>query len=487
MLFRRIHVKTALVAALAALILAGNSLAQTTATATEAEQQKVMLTVYNSNIALVRDVRKLNVPAGKVELRFLGISPQIEPETVRVVSLTAPESFAVLEQDYRYSPLTPQEILQKYVGKEVTLVERVREDNSIKNVHVKATLLSDTGGQVWKIGDQIVTGFPAYQYIFPSLPPELTSKPTLNWLVENRSSGPQSLETDYLTKAINWTADYTLTLPPKENSANLSAWVTIKNQSGIGFRDARVQLVAGNLNRVVQNIRPMYSMQTLVGVGGGMAKAAAPEMTEQAFSEYHLYTVHGKVTLPENDSKQIRLLSASGIHFQKTYELTGQTYYYFTPFGGGRKVKEPVQAHIKFKNSQANSLGKPLPEGVVRVYQSGADGSLALVGEDRIQHTPKDEELNLYIGNAFDVTAERKQTDFQGLGRNLFEAAFQVTLHNHKTEPITVNVNEPMSGQWTILNSSYKYEKTSAFEVKFRVPVPAGGESTLTYRVRVQR
>jgi len=210
-------------------------------------------------------------------------------------------------------------------------------------------------------------------------------------------------------------------------------------------------------------------------------------VSEQPFSEYHLYTVHRQVTLPNNDSKQISLLAASGVRFEKTFEVNGQTYYYYSPFQGGQPVKEPVQAHIKFKNSEANSLGVPLPAGVVRIYQSGSDGSLALIGEDRIEHTPKDEKVNLYIGNAFDVIAERKQTDFETLGTNLYEAAFQITLRNHKTEPISVEVKEPIGGQWTILNSNYKYEKTSAFEATFTVPVPAGGQSTLTYRVRVQR
>jgi hypothetical protein len=471
-------------AVLATLIAGGTLAAQNSATATEADQQKVMLTVYNSNMALVRDVRRVDVPSGQVELHFPGIAPQIEPETVQVVSLTAPEKFTVLEQNYRYDLLSPQTILQKYVGKELTLVERVMETNSIKNVHVKATLLSDTGGQVWKIGDQIVTGFPAYQYIFPSLPPGLTSKPTLNWLVENRASGPQTLETDYLTKSVNWTANYVLTLPPKEHAADLSAWITLDNQSGASFRNAHLQLVAGEVHRTAQEVRPMmYRMEAkAVAVGG-----AVPQVSEQALSEYHLYTLHRQVTLPDKESKQISLLAASGIKFDRTYEVHGQEFYYYSPLQGGQKLKQPVQTHIKFENSEANTLGKPLPAGVMRIYQSAADGSLALIGEDRIEHTPKDEKLDLYIGNAFDVAAERKQTDFENLGHNLYEAAFQITLRNHKTEPISVQVKEPLSGQWTILNSSCKYEKTSAFEATFAVPVPAGGESVLTYRVRVQR
>jgi len=472
-----------MVAAFATLFLAGNSLAQTTATATAADQQQVMLTVYNSNIALVRDVRRLDLPAGKVELHFSGIAPQIEPATVQVVSLTAPKDFSVLEQDYKYDLLTPQELLHKYVGKQVTLVRRITENNSTKEVSTKATLLADNNGLVWKVGDQIVTGMPADHYIFPALPPDLASKPTLVWLVDNRFRGPQMLETDYLTKSMNWTADYILTLPAQKDAADLSAWITVANHSGTAFKNARLQLVAGQVHRATQAVRPMVRMAAQGGVVGGMIGG----VTEQPLSEYHLYTVHQKVTLPSDDSKQIRFLESSGIKFQKTYEVNGQSFYYYSPLEGGKPVKEPVEAHIKFKNSDTNTLGVPLPAGVVRVYQTDSNGNLELIGEDNLAHTPKDETLNLYVGNAFDVIAERKQADYENLGNNLYEAAFQITLRNHKTEPISVEVNEPIGGQWTILKSNYKFEKTSAFAAKFTVPVPAGGESVLDYRVRVQR
>ncbi|HUZ47622.1 MAG TPA: DUF4139 domain-containing protein [Terriglobia bacterium] len=484
MIIRRVGVQALTMVAVAVLFLAGNSSAQTAVTSTQADQQQVMLTVYNSNIALVRDVRRVHLPTGQIELGFSGVAPQIEPASVQVVSRTAPKDFSVLEQDYRYDLLDPQKLLKKYVGKQITLVRRVTENNSTKEVPVKATLLADSNGLVWKVGDQIVTGMGADHYIFPALPAGLYSKPTLVWLVNNRFSGPQTLEADYLTKSVNWTANYILTLPAEKQTAALNAWVTINNQSGTAFRDAELQLVAGQVHRAAQEVRPMMRMQalkadTLGGLAGGV--------TEQPLSEYHLYTIQRKVSLPNNDSKQISLLGSSSIKFEKTFQVNGQSYYYYSPLQGGQPVKEPVQAHIKFKNSEANSLGVPLPAGVVRVYQTDANGNLELIGEDNIHHTPKDETLNLYIGNAFDVRAERKQTDFERLGNNLYEEAFQITLHNHKTEPISVEVNEPLGGQWTILNSNYKYEKISAFSVRFTVPVAAGGNSVLTYRVRIER
>lgn len=481
MLFPRLRAQV-LAALIAAVLAAANvSQAQTKATSTEADQQALSLTVYNSNVALVRDVRQLRLPTGRVELNFADVASQIQPETVRIVSLIAPKQLTVLEQDYRYDLMDPAKLLHYYVGKQVTLVRRMTENNSTKDVPMKATLLSDNNGLIWQVGDQIITGISTDHYIFPALPPNLYSKPTLLWLLNNRDEGEQKLEADYMTRNVNWSADYVLTLPSEGTVADLSSWVTLSNNSGASFRNAQLQLVAGQVHQAMQAPRPMARMMAME------AKAAAPGMSEEGLSEYHLYTIERPVTLPENSSKQIAFVRASGIKVQKTYEVNGQQYYFYSPIPGGQPAKEPVQAHLKFRNSENNSLGVPLPAGVVRVYQADSKGQLQFVGEDNIDHTPKDEELNLYIGNAFDVTAERKQTDFQNLSNNVYESAFQITLRNHKKEAITVEVNEPVTGQWTVLQSNYKFEKTSAFSIRFPVPVAADGQSVLSYRLRVHR
>lgn len=472
------------IVALIAVILAGEGLsfAQTKVISSGADLQALSLTVYNSNTALVRDVRSLRLPAGNLELNFADVPSQIEPETVRIVSLTAPKQLSVLEQNYRYDLLSPRQLLKFYVGKQVTLVREVTENNSTKEVSVKATLLSDNNGLIWRVGDEIVTGMPTGHYVFPTLPPDLYSKPTLVWLLDNRSTVEQKLEADYLTKSVNWNADYVLTLPAEAMTADLTSWITVQNSSGANFRNAQLQLVAGQVHQAAQNVMPM---------AGGMmmmeAKAAAPGISQESLSEYHLYTIQRPVTLPDKSSKQIAFVRASGIKVQKTYEIAGQQFYFYSPWPAGQSGKEPVQAHLKFKNSEANSLGVPLPEGVVRVYQADSNGRMQFVGEDHISHTPKDEELNLYIGNAFDVTAERKQTDFQRLSNNVYESAFQITIRNHKREAISVDVNEPVNGTWSVQESNYKYEKTSAFSISFKVPVPADGQSVLNYRVRVHR
>lgn len=471
---------------LASLLLfpASKSTAQTVEISTQTEQHELSVTVYNSNIGLVRDVRKLTLPKGRFDLKFEGVAKEVQPSTVHIVSLTAPKRFAVLEQDYRYDLLSPRKLLERYVGKQLTIVRKVTENNSTKEVAVEATLLSDNGGLVWKIGNQIVTGFAADHYIFPSLPANLCSKPTLVWQVDNGAAGKQTLEVDYLSNSMNWTADYILLLTAKNRHAELSGWVSVTNNSGATFRNARLQLVAGLLHRVRAEPRSFVRAQALKG---GMMGGVPGRITQQPLSEYHLYTISRRITLPNNVTKQIELLPGSGVNIDRTYEVNGEQYYYFAPLAGGEPVKEPVQAHVKFKNSKANSLGVALPAGIVRIYQGDPEGNLQWIGEDRIAPTAKDETVNLYIGNAFDVVAERKQTDFEILDQHVYEAAFDVTLRNHKTEPVTVHVNEPMSGEWTVLKSNFAYKKISAFSVRFPVPVPANGTSILRYRVRVQR
>jgi hypothetical protein len=467
--------------ALVVLLFAPRTLAQTAQTSTEADQKDLAITVYNSNVALVRDVRRLRLPVGTLDLRFMDIAAAVNPATVHIVSLTAPKELTVLEQNYEYDLLSPQKLLQKYVGKELTLIRLRTENNTTKEEAVKALLLAYNEGPVWKVGNEIITGMGADRYVFPDLPENLYSKPTLVWLLDNRRAGEQTLEASYLTNQVNWNADYVLTLGVDQKAADLNGWVTIVNQSGTAYKNALLQLVAGELHRV-------YAGEGR-GVGRAMAmkaEAAAPQFAEEAISEYHLYTLERRTTLQNNETKQISLLSSTGISVDKVFEVDGQQFYYHNAQRPGQPFKDPVKVRIKFKNAQANSLGMPLPAGTVRVYQGDSKGRVQFVGEDRIQHTPKDETLDLYIGNAFDIVAERKQTDFQTLGPRSYEMAFEIALRNHKPEPITVLVNEPIGGDWRILDSTFKWEKTAAFAAQFTVPVAANGEAILKYRVRVR-
>jgi hypothetical protein len=476
---RRQGVSSWLVLGFALTFLAGQSFGQSIVTSTQQDQKDLSVTVYNSDVALVRDVRRLRLAAGTLDLRYMDIAAQVNPATVHIVSLTAPKDLNVLEQNYEYDLLSPQKLLEKYVGKELTLVRMVTENNSTKEVPVKATLLALNDGPVWKVGDEIVTGIGTDRYVFPDLPENLFSKPTLVWLLDNARAGEQTVEASYLTNQVNWNADYVLTIGSEQKAADLNGWVTVINNSGTAFRNAQLQLVAGEVHRVSETApfapRPMLKA----------AQAAAPQFVQEPISEYHLYTLERRTNLRDKETKQISLLAATGVGFEKVFEVDGQQYYYHNAQRPGEPIKEPVQVRIRFKNSRENSLGIPLPAGTVRVYQGDSKGRVQFIGEDRIGHTPQDETLDLHIGNAFDVVAERKQTDFKSYGR-AFEFAFEISLRNHKPEPVTVVVNEPIGGDWTMLDSNYKYEKTSAFAARFQVPVAANTESVLKYRVRVQ-
>jgi len=320
----------------------------------------------------------------------------------------------------------------------------------------------------------------ADRYVFPDLPENLYSKPTLVWLLDNRKAGEQTVEASYLTNQVNWNADYVLTVHSDQKSADLNGWVTVVNQSGASFRNAQLQLVAGELNRVAPtNARLMRAMAL------ESKAAAAPQFAQEAISEYHLYTLERHTNIQENETKQISLLAAAGATIEKVFEVDGQSYYYQNAQSPGQPAKEPVKVLIKFKNAEGNSLGVPLPAGTVRVYQGDSKGRVQFIGEDRIDHTPKDETVSLHIGNAFDVVAERKQTDYQRLGSHTVEVEYEVSLRNHKPDPITVLVNEPIGGDWTMLNSTFKFEKTAAFAARFTVPVAANSEALLRYRVRI--
>ena len=288
------------------------------------------------------------------------------------------------------------------------------------------------------------------------------------------------MEASYLTNQMNWSADYVLTVHSDQKSADLNGWVTVVNQSGASFRNAQLQLVAGELNRVTPAAAGWSTPWPIKAMA-----AAPPQFEQEAISEYHLYTLQRPTNIRENETKQISLLAAAGAAIEKVFEVDGQSYYYQNAQSPGQPIKEPVKVFIKFKNAEANSLGVPLPAGTVRVYQGDSKGRVQFIGEDRIDHTPKDETVSLHIGNAFDVVAERKQTDFQRLGPHSVEVEYEISLRNHKPDPITVFVNEPIGGDWTILNSTFKYEKTAAFAARFTVPVAANSEAVLKYRVRI--
>jgi hypothetical protein len=444
------------------------------------DQTELAVTVYNSDIALVRDVRSLQLPRGSFDLRFMDIAATVNPATVHFRSVTEPSRVSVLEQNYEYDLLEPDKLLRKYVGREVTLVRNRQDAGTTRTDEVKALLLSYNSGPVWRIGNEIVTGLHADHIRFPELPDNLYTRPTLIWTLQNDGAPRHRVEASYLAQKLSWNADYVLTVGRDDKLADLDGWVTVTNGSGTEFRNAKLQLVAGDLNRVRQVVAERLARMEARDVA-----APAASMVQEAFSDYHLYTLERKTTINNNQTKQVSMLAGTGVPILKRYVVDGHAFYYHNAHHPGAPIKDVVQVYYQFKNEEKANLGMPMPAGVVRVYQADSKGGVQFVGEDRITHTPKDETLRLKIGNAFDVICERNQIDWEKIAGSTYEVEYEITLRNHKSMPVTVEVNEPIGGTWKMLRSSHEWTKTAAWAAQFTVPVAAEGTATLKYRVRV--
>jgi hypothetical protein len=451
-------------------------------TSTATDRKSVNITVYNSNVGLVRETREINLRTGQTALNFADVAALIRPETVHLASLTSPASLSILEQNYQYDLLNPGKLLDKYVGREITLVLTSYENNTAKYTPTPATLLANNAGQVWRInGNIVINPSNIAEMRFPEIPDNLVPSPTLLWELDNQYSGTQTLEASYLTAGLNWRADYVLVLNADDTSGDMQGWVTMTNQSGVTYKNARLQLVAGELNRVNEQ-RDMDEMR----LADRAASKSESQFTEQSFFEYHLYTMHRPATIREQETKQLSLLEAAGFKVVKEFVVDGQQSYYRAQIATGSPIKDKVGVFVQFANAQSNQLGLPLPAGVLRLYKRDPQGGQQFIGEDRIDHTPKDEDVRIKVGDAFDVVSLRKQTDYRVISSDTYEYAYEIKLRNHKDTPITVIVNEPIGGDWRILSSSYKAVKTASDAAQFRVPVAKDGESVLTYRVRVR-
>lgn len=443
------------------------------------DQTGVAVTIYNVDLGLVKDQRKIKLFDGTGDLRFMDVASKIIPASVHIKSLIKPDSLQVLEQNYEYDLLNSQKLIDKYVGKDVKLYYKnpytEREDI------VTATILSNNDGRpIFRIGDEITFGHPG-RIVFPRVPENLISKPTLVWLIENSLSTAQNIEASYLTSGINWRADYVATLNDKDDRADLSGWVTIDNKSGATYRDAKLKLVAGDVHRV-RDERDYRDKMMRAAKAEAMA---APQFKEESFFEYHIYTLQRASTIKDNQTKQINLVNAGNIPVKKELLFYGAKYYYYSQYGEAMS-NQKVGVFVEIENRKENNLGIPLPKGIVRVYKHDNEGSLQFVGEDSIDHTPKDEKVRIKLGDAFDVVGSRKQTDWKKIAYDTYEAGFEISLRNHKKEDVIVKVVEPIPGDWQMLSSSHDYNKTQAFAAEFYIQVPKDKESKLTYRVRMR-
>ncbi len=446
---------------------------------TAAERSSVSLTVYNVDLALVRETRTLTVPrSGTAALRFMDVPSAINPRTVHLKSLAAPDDLTVLEQNYEYDLISPAKLMEKYVGREVEIVEQA---DDLTTRQETATLLSVNGGPVYQVGDRIVLNQTG-KVTLPSIPPDLVARPTLVWTVDARKSGRQEVEASYLTDNVSWSADYVAIVDADDQSADLTGWVTLDNRSGATFENATLKLVAGDVRRVTPRgaSRDMVEMAEAKGLA-----RAAPQFAEEAFFEYHLYTLDRPTTIKDNQTKQISLFQRSGIPVVKRLLLVGQPYWYRGQYGTLTQG-EKAAVILEIVNAEKDGLGIPLPKGTVRVYKKDRSGAEQFVGEDAIDHTPKDERLRLKVGDAFDVVADRTQTEYRVISPREAESAYEVSIRNRKEENVTVTVREPMGGDWKLVSSSLPGTKKDAGTLEFEVAVPKGQEVELSYRVRTR-
>ena len=462
--------KMRMMMAVAVLVLvAGQALAQ--GTVWPGESTGMELTVYNGNMALVKDTRTLTLADGLNDVRFDSVAAAIDPTSVHFKSLTAPDSCVIREQNFQYDLVSRARLLEKYLNKEI-VIRRELEGGGVQTI--KGILLSAVDQLVIQTEKGLVITT-ADTVELPSLPDGLTVKPTLNWLLECTQAGKHSTELSYITNNINWTADYVAVVNAEDTKADINGWVTLDNKSGATYTNARLKLIAGDVRRVQPN---MQGPGMRGPMGAGM-KGAPPQFEEKTFFEYHMYTLGRPTTVRDNEMKQVELLTAAGIPVKKRFF-----------FDGARTQRDEqgrakAQVKMEFVNSAANNLGMPLPKGKVRVYKADADGSLQFVGEDLIDHTPKDETVRLYIGDAFDVVGEWQQTNQTQIAPNVNEFSYSIKMRNHKDTDIVVTVVEHSYGDWKITQSSHEASKRNATDFEFTVPVPKDGDTTITYTVRV--
>lgn len=414
----------------------------------------------------------MSLGKGKVSLDFGDVSGSIQPETVRLAGLDAPHSLSVLEQNYRFDLLTPEKLLEKSVGKHVR-VYRWNEALGREEV-LDAEVLSVHGGPVLRIGGEVTTQVPG-RIAFPGIPDGLIPKPTLVWLLVSDVER-QRVEVTYLTGNLSWHADYVMVVDAADRQGDLTGWVTLSNETGTSYERAELKLVAGDVQRVGPSPE---------GLRQAMKTAAMPRagFRQEQFFEYHLYTLGRKTTLLDKEQKQVTLLEARGARLEKKLRLLGaeNVYRYRTNPAG---VVSKIGVYLNLVNSERNGLGMPLPKGTLRVYKADSSGARQFIGESVIDHTPRDEEIKVKLGESFDVVAERKQTAWKALGTCASESAWAIELRNHKDQGERVEVVEPASADWEILEESHPHVKKDAHTFVFDVAVPAKGKTLVQYRVR---
>lgn len=471
-------------------VLAGG--AKATANSSPSASQAVAITVYNQNFGLVKDTRNIDLTAGINYLRFEDVAAAIDPTSVSFSSISNPNSVVVREQNYQYDIMDVGTILSKSVGKEI----KVRQYTANGVHETTGTLLNqpvvtiaDSNGNlstrnqsiVLKTASGVVVG-PTGEVELAALPPGLVSKPSLLWKLESDKAGPQKAEICYQTQGLNWKCDYVAVVNADDTLSDLTSWVTLDNKSGASYKNAALKLMAGDVHKV-QNVAPQPSG---IRMYKSAMAAAAPQFSEQSFAEYHLYSLAGKTDVNNNETKQLTLFNASAVPIKKLFIFDGGASHYYGGYYPGGNKSTKVNVKLELANSKENNLGMPMPKGKVRVYKKDKDGAMQFVGEDLIDHTPKDEKVRLYLGDAFDIVGERKQLSQQQVSSRVQKSSYEISIRNHKETAVTVNCVEHSGGDWKITSSSQPFVKKDSHTFEFAAKVPANGETKVTYEIEVR-
>ena len=441
------------------------------------------LTIYNGGYAVVRETLPIDLKAGVNQVSFAGATAQVEADSVILRDVAGKAEFQILEQSYRNDPVSQAMLLSLFEGK--TLEFNRRETNKPDRIVTGKVVRSGyvPGGNyvepIIEVDGKLQFSLPG-EPIFPSLGTDNVLKPTLNWKLNSASSGKIDAEVAYLSNGFSWEASYNLVATDKSDLLDVVGWVTMKNRSGMTFADARVKLLAGDVNRA----QPEYPIGYGRGMGsGGAVKSAARVVTEKSFDEFHLYALGNPVTLRDKETKQVEFVRATGVKAERIYVFEGTQQYERR----GASTLGKVQVYREFKNSEANKLGMALPKGKVRFYTQDGDRQLEFVGENRIDHTPKDEVIRVLTGNSFDLVGEHrvKSSKEDGANRTATQTV-EIKVRNRKKEPVEIRVIEHanLGGNWTLTAQSQPHEKKDATTFEFRVPLQPDEEKVITYTIR---
>jgi hypothetical protein len=479
------------------------------------ERTSVDLTVYNANMALIREERTISLIKGMNRVIVPEIPATIDGTSLHFTSLSDPASVRILEQNYQYDLVHHAKLMEKYIGKEVEFVRM--DELSKKEFIVKAKLLatgwqqqpqasyntygqyvgtqagySYSGQMIAEVNGKVEVA-PAGRLVLPSLAEGLILKPQLEWLVTTNREGQHKTEISYMAGALNWNCNYVALLDKNDSKLDLTGWVTLSNNSGTAFKNAGLKLVAGDVNLVKPDAAGFAMRASKMALE---ADASAPQFQQKELFEYKLYALQRRTDLANNETKQIELTSARDVACKKAFIYDGMAdnwrmylnnYSYRMQESFGQQSNRKIGVFVTLKNEEKVGLGMPLPKGKVRVYKRDDDGKEQFIGEDQIDHTPKDEELKLYLGNAFDIVGERKQASFKTIvSGHIIEESFEITLRNHKAEAVEVLVYEhPWRwSEWEIVKKNVEWTKIDQSTIKVRVRLKKDEEKTVSYTIR---